>query len=206
MSNAITQSATAIATSTVSVDDFPFATVVAKYATRGDKIKGNTKDVRSLKRNKLISGVCAIFRDHYPSLFAKRDDKGNIIDATQRVPAEYYDKIVEAVDLFIANSLAEFCKDTLEFTRRHVHKSKRHIFVEVRTAKDEQEIDWQQQHLACVIAIGNVNRRITDLDKANKLTDDTYLKLKEQLKALEVTMENICSHLPKETLDKLNSL
>ena len=206
MSNAIAQTSNTVALSTCSVDQFDFAAAVRKYATRSDKIKGNTKDVRSLKRNKLISGVCAVFRDHYPSLFAKRDDKGNIIDQTQRVPAEYHEKIVLAVDEFITKSLAEFCQDTLEFTRRHVHKAKRHIFVEVRTAKDEQEINWKDQHCACVIAIGAVNRRIQDLDKGNRLTDDNYLKLVEQRKALETTLENIEAHLPADELNKLKSL
>lgn len=206
MSNAVAQSTDRLALSTCSVDDFDFSAAVRKFATRGDKVKGNTKDVRSLKRNKLISGTCAVFRDHYPSLFAKRDEKGNIIDATQRVPSEYYDKIVTAVDDFIAVSLQEFCKDTMEFSRRHVHKAKRHIFVEVRTLKDEQEIDWQAQHTACTISIGQVNRRIADLDKGNRLTDDNYLKLVEQRKALETTQENIEAHMDKETLAKIKSL
>ena len=206
MSNAIGQSATLSAQSGIQPENFDFSAAVHKYATRQDKIKGNTKDVRSLKRNKLISGVAAIFRDSNPALFPNRDDKGNTIPVTQRIPPEYFDKIVTAVDEFIASTLKQFCADTLEFTRRHVHKAKRHVFVEVRTAKDEQEINWQDQHCACVIAIGAVNRRIADLDKGNKLTDDNYLKLVEQRKALETTMENIEAHLPAETLTKLKNL
>lgn len=204
--NAIAQNTSALVGSTCSVDDFDFNAAVARYARRNEQIKGNTKDSRSLKRNKLISGVCAVFRDTYPSIFAKRDEKGNIIPGVQRVPPEYFEKIEKAVDDYIAATLKELCLDTLTWTRRHVHRARQHIFVEVRTAKDEQELDWQQQHAACLFAQGAVRRRIEDLDKANRLTDDKYLKLCEQQKALELTMENINAHLTPEVREKLAKL
>lgn len=202
---AIAQSTNALVGSP-SLDSYDFAVAVREYATMSNRIKGNTKDVVLLKRQKLISGVAARFRDLFPSVFAKRDEKGNIIEASNRIPAEYFDKIVVAVDNFCSEHINALCRDTMTYERKHVHRAQKQIFVETRIIKDEREIPWAEQYTACRIAQGNVRRRKENLEKDNKLSQEALDLLRKQMRALNFTMDNIKSHLPADELEKFNKI
>ena len=196
MSNAIAQSTSQLVISSQEPESYDFDAAVKIEAAR--QVKNNTKESFNLNRQKLIASSCSAFRNHFPQLFQKRDDKGNIIPGVQKLTPEYFSKVEQAVDNLINSTLLKLNRDTMTSTIRNVHKAGISQYVQVRTVRDENSITWKEQLTSCHIDMRIQNRRLKDLEKAGKLTDDLELKIRKQLGKLGMTENNILTHLPED--------
>jgi hypothetical protein len=194
MSNAIAQSATERTFVAQSPENFDFAASVLRAANRQEK--NNMKEKLTLNRSKLISSVCADFRDHNSSLFAKRNEAGEVVTPSLRLPPEHYSKVEKAVDDFITVQFNRVNHmNVISFVRRHIHVPAKQMFVERVINTGENSIGWKEQLCACHIQQGVVHRRMEDADKGNRLTNELQQQLQKQLNSLAVTEENIRSNM-----------
>lgn len=176
MNNVLAQSATQLTVSPNGEATFDFAASVNRASER--RARGLTKTRHEINRQKLIASVCADYRAHFASIYGK----------TERLPSEVFDKIQNAVDEFITKLLSQV--NTLNSTtirRSFAHKPNAMKFVSRVTAIGEDEISLDEQLFACHIAQGQVKRRIEDLEKANRLSDDTRKELQSQIMRLTLT-------------------
>jgi hypothetical protein len=191
MNNVLSNNASDLAISTNTPENYPFLERIVKIAARKTGASGLTIASVTVNRNALVSAVCKDFRDTYPSLFAKRDDKGNIIDAINRVPEQFYDKIVEQVDLFLEQKFQEFTKNDCKVASvRFVHQaSKKDVFLRHTLVRDEV-IDFKQRLLGIDLFIGETKRQINKVNSQQSvLSEKTEERLKKLEKRLEREME-----------------
>lgn len=191
MNTIATNNATNLSVSTNTPEQYPFEERIAKIAARKTSTSGLTVSSVTVNRNALISSVCRDFRDTFSSLFAKRDDKGNIIDAINRVPEQFYDIIVTKVDLFLDTEYEKFTKNECKTSNvRFVHQAnKKDVFLRHTLVRDEV-IDFKQRLLGIDLFIGETKRRIAKINgQASVLSEKTEESLKKLEKRLEREME-----------------
>lgn len=184
MNNVLAQNATDIAVSASTPENYPFAERVAKIAERKVGASGLTRSSVTVNRNALMSGVCADFRNTFPSLFAKRDDKGNIIEGqVNRVPDKWYDVIVKHIDEFIDNQFERFTKNECKVSNtRFVHQGAKKDVILRHTLVRDEIIALQEQKLGIMLFIGETKRQI---DKLNNQSVPLNEKQEERLQKLE---------------------
>lgn len=198
MNTVLANNASDLAISTNTPENYPFAERVAKIAMRKVSASGLTTKSFSVNRGALISSVCVDFRSTFPSLFAKRDDKGNIIDGTvTRVPESFYDVIVTHVDEFIQEQYDSFTKNDCKVSNtRFVHQSaKKDVFLRHTLVRDEV-IGLQEKKCGITLFIGETKRQIAKLNAQQSVLSE---KTEERLKKLEKRLVK-----EQETLDGIN--
>lgn len=183
MNNVLANNATDLAVSTNTPDNYQFDERIAKIAARKVGASGITVSSTTVNRNGLVSAVCKDFRDTYPSLFAKRDANGNIIDSINRVPEQYYDVIVIKVDEYLEKQFEKFTKNECKVsTVRFVHQSaKKDVFLRYTLVRDEV-IDFKQRMLGIDLFIGETKRQIAKITSQQSVLSE---KTEERLKKLE---------------------
>lgn len=181
------QNATLNAPSVCNVEDFDYSASVKRIANR--KTSGAGIATINLNKSKLVSAVCSEFRAHYPQLFDKRDEKGNIIPATLRLPEEYFNKVVCAVDTFHAEQFDVFNKfadQVTSYKSRFVHKANvKEVFIRHTLVRDE--IVSLETKLTGINAFISTTER--DIQKINEQKSVLSEKTMERLKKLEKRLE-----------------
>lgn len=205
MNSVLANNATDLAIGTNTPDNYPFDEKIIKIAARKTGASGLTTSSVTVNRNALVSAVCKDFRDTFPSLFAKRDDKGNIIEAINRVPEQYYDKIVEQVDLFLEKKFEEFTKNDCKVANvRFVHQaSKKDVFLRHTLVRDEV-IDFKQRLLGIDLFIGETKRQMLKINAQQSVlsekTEERLKKLEKRLVREEETRNALTIEIAKQRL------
>lgn len=194
------QNATLNAPSVVDVSSFDFKACVARIAKR--KCEGVNIASINLNKSKLVSSVCSEFRSQYPALFDKRDEKGNIIPSSLRLPEEYFNKVVEAVDCFHAEQFDQFNKFSDQVTTyksRFVHKANtKEVFIRHTLVRDEiVSLETKLTGINAFIsaterAIKSINDQKTVLSEK---TQERLTKLEKRLVKEETTRNEIKAQL-----------
>lgn len=188
MNNVLSNNATDLAVSTNTPEQYPFAERVAKIAARKVSASGLTTRSMSINRGGLISAVCADFRATFPSLFAKRDDKGNIIEGSMRLSEQWLDIVVKHVDEFVQAQYEAFTKNECKVSNtRFVHQgSKKDVILRHTLVRDEV-IALQEQKLGIMLFVGETKRQ---MDKLNNQSTPLNAKQEERLQKLEKRSTN----------------
>jgi len=175
----------------------------ARVPTLAQRKLGSVKTTASLElnRNKLVSALCADFRSHFTSIFEKRDEAGRIIPASMRLPDEYYQKAVEAVDAFIKKQFDSFLSNADQlgtYNVRFVHKVAQKDILLRHTIRRDEIIAIKERIVGINAFISDTERL---LDKYNKqqstwseITADRVAKLEKRL----VNERNTLAHLQEE--------
>ena len=194
------QNATLNAPSVVNVNDFDFGASVKRCAERKLGANGLTTKSHTLNRAKLVSSVCADFRNHYPALFEKRDDKGNIVPDSLRLPEECFNKAVIAVDSFIDAAFEEFktnADSLVKVSTRFVHKAKQKDVILRHTIQRDEVISLQQKKMGILLFIGETERQIAKINDQKTVISEAKM---ERLKKLEARLVK-----ETETLNAINA-
>jgi hypothetical protein len=193
------------AVSSIPMEQWDFHARIPKIAARKVGTNGITISSYEMNRNKLVASACAEFRDHYTALLVKRDDTGNIIPASLRIPSEYYDKAVSAVDAFIKSKMDEFLDNPDQLApvrQRFVHQAAKHTVIIRHTMVRNEIVSLQKQHLGIVLLIGETNRLIKkyDAQKAEWSTEtcERVNKLQARLAKEELTLAKLDEEIAKQ--------
>lgn len=187
-----------IAISSPEMSSWDFAARVPVIAQRKVGSNGLTISSYEMNRNKLVTALCAEFRDHFTAVLVKRDDKGNVIPSSMRVPSEYYDKAVTAVDAFIKSKMDEFLSHTDQLQpakQRYVHQASKHnVFVRHTLVRNEV-VSLQRQKMGIIHFIEETRRIIAKYDnqKAEWSSEvaERVNKLQKRLAREEETLAEI---------------
>lgn len=195
MSNAIGQSATQLATSVAVLPEaYPFDVRLNKIAQQKLGSSGITLERQMLVRNKLFSALCADYRAHFCQIYSKTD----------KFPQEVVDAIHKAVDSYITSQLNKVhTQNVISYRRAFHHNYNKSMVTERVIVTGENLISLQEQHLGINLFIGNANRRLTDLDKAGRLTDELEKDIREQITRCEATKAAIEAKM--KNLEQLQS-
>lgn len=200
MSNsAIAPSVSLVSPSVSRIEDYDYLAAVRRVAERKLGSNGLTTSSHTLNRSKLVSSVCADLRSHYPQLFDKRDAQGNIIPESVRLPEEYFNKVVNAVDSFIDASFESFKSNAdqlVKVSTRYVHKAKQRDVVLRHTIQRDEIVSLQSKKMGITLFIGETKRQIDKINAQSAVLSEVTM---ERLKKLE-------SRLIKEneTLNAIN--
>lgn len=195
MNNVLTNNATSLAISSNTPENWPFAEMVAKVASRKVGASGITRSSTTVNRGALISGVCNEFRSSFPTLFSKRDDKGNIIGAEHRLTTEWLDKVVFHVDEFLDKRYEEFTKNDCKVSNtRFVHQASKADVILRHTLVRDEVISLQEQKFGIGLYIGETERQIKKLNSQQSVLSE---KTEERLKKLEKRLANEQNSLSK---------
>ena len=178
MSNAIGQSATAIAITPCGEEDYDFVAAVARAMSRKVKDNGVTRERQMLVRQQLIDTVKSEFRQHFAGVYGK----------SENLPSAVYGKIVEAVDSKVQEQLNRVNVTNVVSLRRGFHWSEKTMSVTDRiTVVGENILDLKEQHLGINCFISAAERRLKDLEA--KKTPDLELEkqVKDRIRRLMVT-------------------
>lgn len=180
MSNAIGQSATDLAVSPNGESSYDFRAAVERVGTR--TAKGLTRERAMINRNKLVSGVCADYRMHFPAIYGK----------TERLPSEVFGKIDEAVDKYLTGMLSTVnFTNAISMRRSFKHKPNDLCFVEAVNLVGENQLTLQEQKLGCTLAIGAAEKRLADLQAKPTPDYEREKAIKAQLMKLTLTKDFI---------------
>jgi len=200
------QNATLNAPSICSIESFDYALSCRKCAERKLGTSGITTGSHTLNRQKLISSVCADVRNSYPGLFNKRDDKGNIIPESLRLPEDVHGKICEAVDSFINKAFDAFLKapdELVKVSTRFVHLAKKHDVVLRHTIQRDEVIALKERKLGITLFIGETKRQLDKLNSQratwSELTAERVGKLEKRLEQETVTLAKLEEEIAKQS-------
>lgn len=193
------------AVSSPSIENWDFHARIPVIAARKVGTNGITISSYEMNRNKLVAAGVAEFRDHFTSVFVKRDDKGNIIPSSLRLPSEYYDKIVAAVDAFIKVKMDEFLNNPDQLApvrQRFVHQAAKHTVIVRHTMVSNEIVSLQKQHLGINLIIGETKRLIRKYDdqKATWSSEvcERVAKLEAKLAKEELTLAKLDEEIAKQ--------
>ena len=178
MSQALTQSATNLTISNGTPDwtEVEFNASVKRQGER--QAKGVTRERNILKRQQLISMVCADYRSHFAVLYGKTD----------RLPSAVFSLVETAVDKFIAAKLAEVNPiNSISYRRGFFHNSKDMLITERVTVVGENQLTLKEQHLGVNLFIGQAEKRLKDLEAKPTPDLDREKEVKAQIMRLTLT-------------------
>lgn len=178
-SNVLAQSATQLTKSNASNPDWDDSLFYKSAKAAAERqSKGVTRERNMLKRQQLVSMVCADYRSHFAAMFGRTD----------RLPSDVFTKVETAVDKVISERLAEVnSQNVITYRRAFHHNSKDMLITERISLVGENQLTLQEQHLGVVIFITQAEKRLTDL-QAKKTPDyDREKEVKATLMKLNVT-------------------
>lgn len=180
MSNALSQSASNLTLNGQSEQNWDFA--ASAYRAMDRKAKGLTKEAFTCKRQTIISVCCAEYRAHFAAIYGK----------SERLPSAVFEKIEDAVDAAIGAKLSLIhAGNAISVRRAFSHKANDFKFVLRTTAVGEDDISLAEQHLACVMALNQAEKRLTD-QQAKKTPDyEREKEIKAQIMKLNLTLQFI---------------
>lgn len=189
MSNAIAQSATTLAKSGQGEDNFDLVACVAKVALRA--AKGTTRERQMINRNKLVSATCSDYRSHFASVYGK----------SEKLPADIFAKINDAVDTFIKGTLAQVNPANAIMYRRGFHHNGNQYEVTERVqVVGENKLTLKEQHLGINLFIGAAEKRLKALEAKKTPDYDMEKQVKEQLMKLNVTKSYIQTEMQRQNV------
>jgi hypothetical protein len=163
--------ANAEAISTPQVIDY--LAIVAKNATR--KATGLTKERFTLNQSKLFSACCAEVK----SLLGH--------EKLNRLPEDIADKISSAIVTYGEAQIASITPQNIISARKFLHVSTRDLQVTERVQiVGENTIALKEQLFGANLAIGQAERRLTDLQKKPNIDYDAEAKCKEKIAKLQL--------------------
>jgi hypothetical protein len=184
MSNAIAQSATAIAVSPTGEASFDIAQSVKRCAER--TAKGTTRERQFLQRNKLMSGACADYRSHFPAIYGK----------TERLPSEVFQRIETEVDKFITSQLNRVNTLNVIGLRRGFHHNQKEMEITERIINTgENKLTLKEQLLGATIFITSAEKRLKDLEAKPSPDYDREKEVKAQILRLTMTKDFIMGEI-----------
>lgn len=197
MSNALTQNATNLAVSPADgPEGFNFNLSVKRQAERQLPKNGLTIYSMTIGRSKLIAGVCQDFKSHFPSLYDKKDGLGNKIPA-ERLDEATYNKVLEAVDTFIAEEFSKFTgspDDNVKTTSRFVHRSNKKDAIVRHTIQRDETISLKRQHFALDLFVGETKRQMDKyINQSSVLSQQSEERLQKLQKRLNKEEESLAS-------------
>ncbi len=193
MSQAIAQSATQLTVSNTSEENFDFALSVSNAAVR--QAKGVTRERQMINRNKLVSAVCADFRNHFASIYGK----------TERLPSVIFAKCEIEVDTFLTKTLANVHPmNAISFRRAFFHNSREMEITERVVNTGENKLTLAEQRLGVILFIGQAEKRLKELEAKPTPDYDREKEIKAQILKLSVTkqfIEGEIAHQSKVTTE-----
>ena len=190
MSNAIAQSATDKAVSTSGQVSYDFDVRIVAIAQRKLPTNGLTVTSVTVQRSKLISALCADYRSFFPGMFGKRDDKGNMIPESVRLPEEIYTKVTTAVDSFIQKQFDDMLSNPDELvkrTRRFTHLSGKKDVVMRHNIQRDEILPFKERILGIKLFIGESNRLLDSYNEQKSVWSEATI---EKVKKLEKRLAN----------------
>ena len=201
MSNTI--ESTSVSTS---VENYDYQLRLAILAKRKLPSNGITTSSVTANRQKLISALAADYRAFFPGMFGLRDQQGNVIPATQRLPEEIYTRVCEEVDKFIDNVFMSFRSNPDEVTKvstRFVHKAKQHDVILRHTITRDEVIDLKHRAFGITLFIGDTKRRLEKYDEQksawSELTAEKVAKLEKKLASETATLAKLEEEIAKQS-------
>ena len=177
MSNAIGQNATNSAVSGSSEDNFDWAAVVNRAASR--KCQGMTMEKLAISRAALASAAMAEYRALFSSVYSKGD----------RLPENLAEKAYKEADKYIASKLGlVHANNVVSVQRKYHYKRNGMQFVERVIATGENLLRLEEQHLACNILLRDTKRRLDKLMASPTTTADKEQVLRDRINELEMTL------------------
>lgn len=146
---AIGQNATDMAVSGLGASPVDWLALVQKVAVR--QVNGLTIQAHTLDFNKLHSAAAAEYKSRIG------------INRQDRLPAEVFDAIADAIGKFIDNKLSAFKTDCVSHRVFAAHKASQKMFVRAEVIRRESIMSLAEQHLFATI---HVNACVKRLDKA----------------------------------------
>jgi hypothetical protein len=199
------QNATLNAQTTQPIESFDYAMAVSKAAERKLGINGLTTSAHTLNRLKLVSSVCASVRNAYPSVFAKRDEQGNILPESSRLPEDIYNKVCVAVDEYIGAAFDKFKASPDELVKvstRFVHLAKKQDVILRHTIQRDEVIALKERKFGIVLFIGETERCLAKLNEQrstwSEATFERVAKLEKRLALEQKTLERLTTEISKQ--------
>jgi len=186
MSNALAQSATALAQSGVGETEFDFILHANKAAwTDG---KGLTMERAMLQRSKLITSVVNAYRNQFAGIYGRKDV----------LPSEIFAKVENAVDTVISRALGGINENNVLSVRRSFHYNKaNHTVTERVTAIAENMLTLKKQLLGITIYVTAAEKRLRELEAKPTPNHDAEKKVRERIMNLGISQAFIQSELKK---------
>jgi len=186
MSNALAQSATALAQSGVGEDNFDFV-LHAKRAAWTDG-KGLTMERAMLQRSKLITSVVNNYRNQHAGIYGRKD----------LLPSEIFTKVEHAVDSVIASALGGITEHNVISSRRAFYYNKgNHTVTERVVIIAENMLTLKKQLLGITIYVTAAEKRLKDLEAKPTPNHDQEKKVRERINNLCISRAFIESELKK---------
>jgi hypothetical protein len=185
-SNTLAPSATMLTVSNQTEENYPFSEVVTRIASQ--KAKGATREKWDINKNKLVSSVCSDYRNHFAMIYGKSD----------RLPSQIFDKIVEAVEKFITETIKAVNITNAVSVRKSFAWNERDLEVFERVeVRGKNVLALKEQLLGVNILITSANNRLKDLEKKPTPDYDAEKTLKHRIMKLEITKTSIETDLKK---------
>lgn len=197
MNNTLSNNATSLAVSSVSMDDFDFLASCKRCALRKLPANQLTTVALTMGRSKLIAAVCSDFKSHYPSVFEKRDSSGNRVPS-ERLDETTYERVSKAVDAFLEEQFSVFTshKDELvKVSSRFAHLSGKKDVIMRHTIQRDEVISLKERRFGITLFIGETERQIEKYNKQSavmsEVTMERVKKLEKRLVKEQETLANI---------------
>jgi hypothetical protein len=149
--------------------------------------KGITRERQMLNRNKLIQGVCADYRSHYPAVY----EKGG------KLPADAFKMVEAAVDKVIIENLSMVTNENCVSMSRKFHFNNKSGDVTERVMlTGENVVSLQEKKFGLVQFIEATQKKIANLEL--KPTNESAEKLqaaREQLMRYQLAMDNVSKEI-----------
>lgn len=176
MANAIGQSATDLAPSSLTEERFPWNEVA-------EKLLRSTYPVNNKVRER-----CKVNLAGLKLMIAKAfiDQSGGVYTHKQKLPANIWALVSDAAYGAMKSKMAEFVTlDNVQTFRREFKIDTQHGVTERVIAIGENSIALREQRLALTIAIGDCSRSIADGVKRGTLTSKRAAQLHKRIQDLE---------------------
>lgn len=173
-------------------ENYDMHAAVRKIAAR--KAKGTTRGGAMLNENKLITGVMNDYRIHFAATYGRSDN----------LPNEVYNRIRAAVALFQVEQMRLINVGNVQSVRRSFRHNFNDLnFVEQVTMTGVNSLTLAEQKFGATTAIGQVERRLRDLQALKSPDYDRERTLNVQLQKLNMTRQFIADQIAKQ--EKLQS-
>jgi hypothetical protein len=185
-SQVLAPSATMLTVSNQTEENYPLSEVTQRIAKL--KAKGATRENWSINKKKLVSAVCADYRNHFAMIYSKSD----------RLPTQIHDKIVEAVEKFIADTLKVVNVTNAISVRKAFAWNERDLEIyESVNIRGKNILSLKEQHLGVNILLTTANNRLKDLEKKPSPDYELEQSIKHRILKLEITKTSIETDIRK---------
>jgi hypothetical protein len=144
--------------------------------------KGVTKEQHMLNRAKLIKGVAADYRSHYPAIY----EQGG------KLPSETFAMVEKAVDKVILSHIADVTPENIVSKRKyHYFNSKLNTVTERVTLTGENIVALKEQRFGLICFIEQAKKRIANIELKPVVDNEKLQGAREQLLRYQMALDNV---------------